>query len=94
MSLSACGSSNDSGGDEASGSTYQQVQESGTLTVGTEGTYRPFSYHEGNELTGYDVEVIEPSARSWGSRSNSRKPSGMASSRAWMQSALTSSPIR
>ncbi len=30
LSLSACGSSNDSGGDEASGSTYQQVQESGT----------------------------------------------------------------
>lgn len=59
LSLSACGSSNDSGGAEASGSTYQQVQESGTLTVGTEGTYRPFSYHEGNELTGYDIEVIE-----------------------------------
>ncbi|TFD45746.1 amino acid ABC transporter substrate-binding protein [Cryobacterium sp. TMT1-2-1] len=37
------------------------VHESGTLTVGTEGTYRPFTYHEGGsgKLTGYDVEVIE-----------------------------------
>lgn len=33
----------------------------GTLTVATEGTYRPFSYHEGGagELTGYDVEIAE-----------------------------------
>lgn len=37
------------------------VQRSGTLTVGTEGTYRPFSYHDGGSgaLTGYDVEVIK-----------------------------------
>ena len=37
------------------------VQKAGTLTVGTEGTYRPFSFHEGGsgELTGYDVEVIK-----------------------------------
>ena len=36
------------------------VQKSGVLTVGTEGTYRPFTYHEGGsgDLTGYDVEVI------------------------------------
>ena len=37
------------------------VQEAGTLTVGTEGTYRPFTFHAGGsgKLTGYDVEVIE-----------------------------------
>jgi cystine transport system substrate-binding protein len=37
------------------------VLEAGTLTVGTEGTYRPFSFHEDGSgpLTGYDVEVIE-----------------------------------
>jgi cystine transport system substrate-binding protein len=35
------------------------VQEAGTLTVATEGTYRPFSFHEdgGGELTGFDVEI-------------------------------------
>ena len=37
------------------------VQEAGKLTVGTEGTYRPFSFHEGGggELTGFDVEIAE-----------------------------------
>ncbi|MEG2422345.1 amino acid ABC transporter substrate-binding protein [Glutamicibacter sp.] len=68
LSLSACGSAgpstsaSESGGAKPSadtGATLKKVQDSGVLTVGTEGTYRPFSYHEGNELTGYDVEVIE-----------------------------------
>jgi L-cystine transport system substrate-binding protein len=32
----------------------------GTLTVATEGTYRPFSYHDDSgDLVGYDVEVAE-----------------------------------
>lgn len=66
LSLSACGSSGSptspsaSGGTTAAtGDTLKKVKDSGVLTVGTEGTYRPFSYHEGSELTGYDVEVIE-----------------------------------
>ncbi|RWZ61475.1 amino acid ABC transporter substrate-binding protein [Labedella populi] len=41
------------------GLTLADVQDAGVLVVGTEGTYRPFSFHEGGsgELTGYDVEV-------------------------------------
>jgi len=33
----------------------------GTLTVATEGTYRPFTYHEdgSGDLVGYDVEIIK-----------------------------------
>ncbi|WP_457099114.1 amino acid ABC transporter substrate-binding protein [Microbacterium sp. P5_E9] len=33
----------------------------GTLTVATEGTYRPFTYHEdgSGDLVGYDVEIAE-----------------------------------
>ncbi|MET0811749.1 MAG: amino acid ABC transporter substrate-binding protein [Microbacterium sp.] len=33
----------------------------GVLTVATEGTYRPFSFHEegSGDLTGYDIEIIE-----------------------------------
>lgn len=40
--------------------SFTDVQEAGVLTVGTEGTYRPFSYHEdgSGDLTGFDVEVI------------------------------------
>jgi len=43
-----------------SGLSLQDVQDAGTLVVATEGTYRPFSYHEGGsgDLTGYDVEVV------------------------------------
>ncbi|MGQ7787674.1 amino acid ABC transporter substrate-binding protein [Nesterenkonia sp. K-15-9-6] len=52
----------------APGLTLEDVQEDGVLTVGTEGTYRPFSYHEGGsgELTGYDVEVVTAVAEKLG----------------------------
>ena len=39
----------------------------GTLTVATEGTYKPFSYHdESGELVGYDVEVSKAVAEKLG----------------------------
>lgn len=49
-----------SGSGETSGLTLEQVQEAGKLVVATEGTYRPFTFHEegSGDLTGYDVEVI------------------------------------
>ncbi|WP_306231173.1 amino acid ABC transporter substrate-binding protein [Agrococcus beijingensis] len=42
------------------GVTLEQVQEAGVIVVATEGTYSPFSFHEGGagELTGFDVDVI------------------------------------
>ncbi|MFD1713374.1 amino acid ABC transporter substrate-binding protein [Amnibacterium flavum] len=54
----------DSGDDSAAGSSnglsLQEVKDAGKLVVATEGTYRPFSYHEdgSGDLTGYDVEII------------------------------------
>ena len=61
--LAAC-SSGDAGSDsgEASGSADEYGLVTGdTLTVATEGTYRPFSYHDdgSGDLVGYDVEVAE-----------------------------------
>jgi L-cystine transport system substrate-binding protein len=65
ITLTGCSTS---GGTGASGSSsaagdasLAAVKKAGVLTVGTEGTYRPFSFHEGGsgELTGYDVEVAE-----------------------------------
>ncbi|WP_371069685.1 transporter substrate-binding domain-containing protein [Sediminibacillus sp. JSM 1682029] len=69
--LAACGSNSegDSGDDENNGSSdsgsessaslYDQIMEEGVITVGTEGTYAPFTFHnDEGELTGYDVEVI------------------------------------
>ncbi|WP_026550326.1 amino acid ABC transporter substrate-binding protein [Arthrobacter sp. Br18] len=77
LSLAGCASSApspsggaaDSGsGESAAPSTLQQIQDAGVLTVGTEGTYRPFSFHEDGtgELTGYDVEVITAVAEKLG----------------------------
>lgn len=54
LALAAC-SSGDSGDDSGLG-----LVTGGTLTVATEGTYRPFSFHDDSgELVGYDVEVAE-----------------------------------
>jgi L-cystine transport system substrate-binding protein len=64
--VAGCGSSSDdstggsSGGSEA-GTSLADVRDAGVITVGTEGTYPPFTFHEGGsgELTGYDVDVIK-----------------------------------
>lgn len=46
---------------EAEGSgRYQSILDAGILKVGTEGTYKPFTYHdESDTLCGYDVEVAK-----------------------------------
>ncbi len=46
-------------GTSADDDSLNAVQLAGVLVVGTEGTYRPFSYHvDGSgDLTGYDVDV-------------------------------------
>ncbi|MBB2985642.1 amino acid ABC transporter substrate-binding protein [Terracoccus luteus] len=58
--LAACGGG--SGGSGGSGdSELAAVKSAGTLKVGTEGTYSPFSFHDpsSNALTGYDVDVAK-----------------------------------
>ncbi|ANP73384.1 amino acid ABC transporter substrate-binding protein [Cryobacterium arcticum] len=58
-SASASDSSGAAGSTTGTDDSLSSVLESGTLTIGTEGTYRPFSYHAdgSGDLTGYDVEV-------------------------------------
>jgi cystine transport system substrate-binding protein len=64
LALAGCstgGDTADEGATSAGGDTsLSDVLEAGTLTVGTEGTYRPFTFHEdgSGDLTGYDVEVV------------------------------------
>lgn len=55
------GSSGESTASANSGLTLAEVKEAGKLTIGTEGTYQPFSFHADGgtgALTGYDVDVI------------------------------------
>ena len=62
LALTACSANSDSGDTgDAAGGQYGLMTD-GTLTVATEGTYRPFSFHEGDgagALVGFDVEIIE-----------------------------------
>lgn len=61
LTLTACGSEGDGAEQTAGGDSAYGLATDGVLVVGTEGTYRPFSFHEGGsgELTGYDIEVVE-----------------------------------
>ncbi|MCT4783343.1 MULTISPECIES: transporter substrate-binding domain-containing protein [Exiguobacterium] len=56
--LAACG---DSSTEQAEMSRWDEIQESGTLTVGTAGTLYPASFRaeESDELTGFDVELMK-----------------------------------
>ena len=63
--LTACSGSSapeSTGGSDSSASSGFGLVSDGTLTVATEGTYRPFSFHADGgtgDLTGYDVEIIQ-----------------------------------
>ena len=67
VSLTGC-SAVGSGSSALADDSLAAVQEAGTLIIGTEGTYRPFSYHQGGsgDITGYDVEVIKAVASKLG----------------------------
>lgn len=48
-------------------SLIERINAKGIITVGTEGTYAPFTYHDASgKLTGYDVEVTRAVAEKLG----------------------------
>lgn len=65
LALAGCGGGPDKAGtgaeDQKDGTSLASIKKDGVITVGTEGTYKPFTFHEGGsgDLTGYDVEVME-----------------------------------
>ncbi|WP_277207303.1 amino acid ABC transporter substrate-binding protein [Isoptericola croceus] len=66
LALAACGGSGDGSDGGTDGSDLNLVSD-GTLTVATEGTYRPFTFHDASgDLVGYDVEVAEAVAEKLG----------------------------
>jgi len=38
---------------------FADIQQSGTMVLGSEGRYAPFNFFEGKKLTGYEIEVAE-----------------------------------
>lgn len=72
ISLVACGSGENNNETKEDNTNegknlYEDIKEKGVLTVGTEGVYPPFSFHnDEGKLTGYDVEVIREVAKRMG----------------------------
>jgi L-cystine transport system substrate-binding protein len=61
--LTACGSNNknDTAKDKGSSDLYSQIKDKGEVTIGTEGTYAPFTFHDekSQKLTGFDIEIAQ-----------------------------------
>lgn len=68
LTLTACGTSDNKAGDTAtSKNLLDQVKSAGTIKIGTEGTYAPFTYHDKDgKLTGFDIEVANAVANRLG----------------------------
>ncbi|WP_411700954.1 amino acid ABC transporter substrate-binding protein [Conyzicola sp.] len=69
IALSGCQSAStpEAQGDAGADTSLSDVQDSGTLTIGTEGTYRPFTFHDASgDLTGFDVEIATAVAEKLG----------------------------
>lgn len=56
-----------SAGAALAGSNLEDIKSAGTLKVGTEGTYAPFTYHDASgALVGFDVEIAQAIAKKIG----------------------------
>ncbi|MFD2611770.1 amino acid ABC transporter substrate-binding protein [Paenibacillus gansuensis] len=79
MVVSACGNNNNTGnkGNNSAGNNggnaaapanlLEQIKKDGTLRIGTEGTYAPFTFHDkSGALTGFDVEIAQEVAKRLG----------------------------
>ncbi|MCZ2402609.1 amino acid ABC transporter substrate-binding protein [Paenarthrobacter sp. Z7-10] len=79
LALGACssgaGSSPSSSSSGGADTSLSDVQSKGELVVATEGTYKPFTYHEGGSgsLTGYDVEIAKAVAAKLGVKATFRE---------------------
>ena len=63
--VAGCGDDDDNGGggDGAPATGGVQTVEEGVLTVGSDIPFPPFEFREGDELTGFDVELVEELAQ-------------------------------
>jgi cystine transport system substrate-binding protein len=67
VALTGCAAGS-TAGSAADQDALAQVKAAGEIVFGTEGTYRPFSFHEdgSGDLAGYDVEIAQAVAKKLG----------------------------
>ncbi|GIM46693.1 amino acid ABC transporter substrate-binding protein [Collibacillus ludicampi] len=65
FTLTACGTNNQAAPKEDTGKNLlEQIRAEGTIRVGTEGTYAPFTFHDKDgKLTGFDVDLMTEVAK-------------------------------
>ena len=66
VTLTACGNSSSSKSSTSSTSSQLKLQKSGTLTIGLEGTFQPYSYRKDGKLTGFEVDLGKAVAKKLG----------------------------
>ena len=58
LTLAGCGSKEEAPAEEEAKDEYDTVMERGSLIVGVEGTYSPYTFHgDDGELTGFDIDL-------------------------------------
>lgn len=58
------GTGNGGNAGSAPGDSLASIKSAGEITIGTEGTYAPFTFHdESGKLTGFDVDIAEEIAK-------------------------------
>ncbi|MBB6098040.1 polar amino acid transport system substrate-binding protein [Deinobacterium chartae] len=50
----------------AAARSLSDIQASGTIRIGTEAAYAPFTYYQGKKLTGFEIELAEAIAKQMG----------------------------
>lgn len=64
LALAACSGNNNNANQKATSNKpqtlYDQIKAKGEVTIGTEGTYAPFTFHDkSGNLTGFDIDVAK-----------------------------------
>ncbi len=62
LALAACSGTTKKNDQKATANKtlYDQIKSKGEVTIGTEGTYAPFTFHDKNgKLTGFDIEIAQ-----------------------------------